>query len=62
MPPGGYALGGEQYYERIQQAGMNVDPLQSALLMEQMRNMVGVLERIDDNTAQMVQRYIPAWR
>jgi hypothetical protein len=61
LPPGGYALGPEQYYERIQQAGMNVSPIDAAVLMEQLQNTVGLLERVVVNT-QNLQNLIPTWR
>jgi hypothetical protein len=60
LPQGGYTTG-EGFYERLQTAGINMSPLDTQVLAEQLRNTTGLLEKIERNTGGM-PNMVPAWR
>jgi post-segregation antitoxin (ccd killing protein) len=60
LPAGGYTTG-QQFYEKLQTAGLNMSPLDTQVLAEQLRNSTGLLEKIERNTSGMANQ-VPAWR
>jgi hypothetical protein len=60
LPAGGYTTG-PQFYEKLQTAGLNMSPLDTEVLAEQLRNSTGLLEKIERNTSGMANQ-VPAWR